>query len=45
LILLGLGRLGMFDESTPPRTDMIIEFEKQIIRGCAAMERDFGSPS
>jgi acetyl-CoA synthetase (ADP-forming) len=44
IILHGMGRPGMLDESAPERLRLFLEINKEIIRGYAGMEKEFGLP-
>jgi acyl-CoA synthetase (NDP forming) len=44
IILHGMGRPGMLDENAPQRLQLFLEINKEIIRGYAAMEKEFGLP-
>jgi len=44
IILHGMGRPGMLDENSPQRLRLFLEINKEIIRGYAAMEKEFGFP-
>lgn len=44
IILHGMGRPGMLDENAPERLRLFLEINKEIIRGYAGMEEEFGRP-
>ncbi|MBW1803170.1 MAG: CoA-binding protein [Deltaproteobacteria bacterium] len=44
IILHGMGRPGMLDEKAPERLRLFLEINKEIIRGYAGMEKEFGLP-
>jgi len=44
LILHGMGRPGMLDESAPERLRIFLEINKEIVRGYNQLEKDFGIP-
>ncbi len=44
IILHGMGRPGMLDENAPERLRLFLEINKEIIRGYAGMEKEFGVP-
>jgi len=44
LILHGMGRPGMLDEGAPERLRIFLDINKEIIRGYAAMEKEYGLP-
>lgn len=44
IILHGMARPGMLDENPPERLRLFLEINKEIIRGYAGMEKEFGRP-
>jgi acyl-CoA synthetase (NDP forming) len=44
LILHGMGRPGMMDENAPERLRIFLEINKEIVRGYAKLEKDYGIP-
>ena len=44
LILHGMGRPGMLDENAPDRLKIFLDINKEIIRGYADMEKEYGRP-
>lgn len=44
MILHGMGRPGMLEDGAPNRLRLFLEINKEIIRGYAAMEAEFGRP-
>lgn len=44
LILHGMGRPGMLDENGPDRLRIFLEINKEIVRGCVELEKEFRIP-
>jgi hypothetical protein len=44
IILHGMARAGMLDENPPTRLRLFLEINKEIMRGYAGMEKEFGRP-
>ena len=44
IILHGMARPGMLDKNPPERLRLFLEINKEIIRGYAGMEKEFGRP-
>ena len=44
IILHGMARPGMLDEDAPERLRLFLKINKEIMRGYAAMEKEFGFP-